>query len=72
MIGSLRKILTPIFVVLLAHAIVLASDVAVTGLLDRNEPKLHVGEWSVAKHQALCIPDDTQAVREAGDTGVCS
>lgn len=37
MIGSLRKILTPIFVVLLAHAIVLASDVAVTARVDRKQ-----------------------------------
>lgn len=36
MIGSLRKLLTPAFLVLLVHALVLASDVAVTARVDRK------------------------------------
>ncbi len=36
MMGSLRNLLTPAFLVLLVHAIVLASDVAVTARVDRN------------------------------------
>ncbi len=36
MIGSLHRLLTPAALVLLVHAIVLASDVAVTARVDRN------------------------------------